>query len=163
GAVTMTVGQAEMGQGVYSGFAQILADELGADWSRVSVVSAMPHPDHNNPWFGTQMTGGSMSIRAHYDVLRKAAATAREMLVRAVEDVLRRAAATGREMLVRAAAQAWGVPPDGLRTENGFVLDPAQDRRIGFGEIAAAAAAIEPPAEPRLKDPSELTLIGKRL
>lgn len=144
GAVTMTVGQAEMGQGVYSGFAQILADELGADWSRVSVVSAMPHPDHNNPWFGTQMTGGSMSIRAHYDVLRKAAATAREMLV-------------------RAAAQAWGVPPDGLRTENGFVLDPAQDRRIGFGEIAAAAAAIEPSAEPRLKDPSELTLIGKRL
>ena len=144
GAVTMTVGQAEMGQGVYSGFAQILADELGADWSRVSVVSADPHSDHNNPWFGMQMTGGSMSIRAHYDVLRKAAATAREMLV-------------------QAAAEAWGISADGLSTEAGYVIDAAGNRRVGFGEIAAAAARMAPPAEPRLKDPDAFTLIGRRV
>ena len=90
GAVTLTIGKSEMGQGVRTSLAMILADELGADWSRISLVQAPPGPQFKN--LGT---GGSWSLGGSWKPLRQAGAAAREMLI-------------------AAAAARWNVEPRSL-------------------------------------------------
>lgn len=141
GSVTIWVGKADMGQGVRTALPMIVADELDADWSRVTSVQADAHPEK----YGRQMTVGSSSVRG------------------GAWTPLRQAGAAAREMLVAAAAARWGVPAAGCRTERGRVLHDASGRSLGYGELAAEAAALDVPAEPRLKDPSEFTLIGTRV
>ncbi len=133
----------EMGQGVMTAVPMLLAEELDADWSMISVEHAPTDPAHNNPMFGIQGTGGSTSIRAHWQPLRKAGAAARLMLV-------------------SAAAAKWKVEPATLRTDKGFVVGPA-GQRASYGSLAQAASAQPIPKDPPLKDSRDFKLLGKPL
>ncbi|HJS43917.1 MAG TPA: xanthine dehydrogenase family protein molybdopterin-binding subunit [Gemmatimonadales bacterium] len=138
GTVTVTVDKSEMGEGNHTALAMIVAEELDADWSKVKVGAL---PENPAGWSRRMSTGGSTSVRTSWDILRKAGATARTMLV-------------------TAAAQTWGVEPGACRTENGVVLHASH--RLGYGELAAKAAAIAVPENPPLKDPKDFRLLGKR-
>jgi isoquinoline 1-oxidoreductase beta subunit len=140
--VTLVMPQVEMGQGIYTAIAQILADELDADFDKVVLEHAPPDKAYNNPLFGLQATGGSTSVKAFWDPMRKAGAT-------------------GRAMLVEAAAQQLGVEPSTCRTSNSEVIHDVSGRKLGYGAIAALAATMKPAAEPKLKEAKDYTLIGK--
>jgi isoquinoline 1-oxidoreductase beta subunit len=137
GAVTLTVHRSEMGQGVRTALAMILAEELDADWASVRVEQSPA-----NAAIGNQITSGSGSVLLHYASLRQAGATARQLLV-------------------AAAARTWGVPPEECRTEPGAVVYTATGARLGYGALAGAAGRMEPASTPaKLKDPQEFRLIG---
>jgi isoquinoline 1-oxidoreductase subunit beta len=138
GGVTIFAPKIEMGQGTYTSLPMILADELGADWSGVTV---MPAP-LDEQTYGWQGAGGSTSVWESYEPLRRVAATAREMLV-------------------AAAARRFGVEASSLRTESGRVVHEASGRSAHYGELASEAAQLEPPASPRLQDPSSFRIMGK--
>jgi CO/xanthine dehydrogenase Mo-binding subunit len=141
GDVTITLARSDMGQGVRTALPMIVADELDADWSRVRVVQADAHPNR----YGRMMTVGSTSIRNGGWM------------------PLRRAGATARAMLVSAAAARLGVPAESLRTANGEVFHPTSRHSVKYGDLADAAAKLPVPEEPRLKNPSEFTLIGRSI
>ncbi len=138
GAVTLTLGKSEMGQGVRTALPMILADELGAEWSRVKIVQAMPGPD-----FKRLGTGGSGSVQGSWKPLREAAAAAREMLT-------------------SAAAKQWQVDPATCSAEKGTVVHAASGRRIEFGKLVAEATKLPVPSAPSLKSAKEFRLIGQR-
>lgn len=141
--VTVIAKHLEMGQGSYTGIATVLADELDAAWSQVRVEAAPSNPKvYANLGWGIQGTGGSSAMANSWAQLRKAGAAAREMLM-------------------RAAAGRWGVPPGTLRVEKGAVHHDASGRVATFGELASAAAELDPPDAPVLKEPADFTLIGK--
>lgn len=144
GKVTVTVGQAEMGQGVLTSLPMIVADELEVDWKDVSYEHGPAAKEFANPAFGAQITGGSASVKGFFDPLRKSAATVREMLI-------------------GAAAAQWGVAPGTLRARNGEVFDPTSRRTAKYGTLLEAAAKITPPTEPKLKDPKDFRYIGKSI
>lgn len=139
GAVTLTIQDAEMGQGVRTSQAMLLAEELEVDWQRVEVVQASPGPP-DFPNLGS--TGGSDSLEDGWEPMRKAGAAAREMLI-------------------AAAAARWAVPAAECRAENSFVLHAAGGRRLPFGELVAEAAKLELPKNPTLKPPKDFRIIGK--
>ncbi len=141
--VTVLCGSAEMGQGVLTAIPMLLAEELDADWSRVSVLQAPTDPAYRNPLFGMQATGGSSTVRAHWEPLRKAGAAAREMLV-------------------AAAAQRWQLDAATLRTAESKVIAP-DGRTLSYGALVAAAAIQPVPANPKLKDSKNFKLLGKPL
>lgn len=141
--VTVVCGSAEMGQGVLTAIPMLVAEELDADWRRVRVEQAPVDQAYANPMFGMQATGGSTTVRAHWEPLRKAGAAAREMLV-------------------AAAAAQWKLPADRLRTENSFVMAP-DGRRLAYGALVAAASKQPVPAAPKLKDDKSLRLLGQPL
>jgi isoquinoline 1-oxidoreductase subunit beta len=140
--VTLVMPQVEMGQGIYTTVGMILADELDADFDKVVLQHAPPDKAYVNPIFGVQATGGSTSVRAFWDPLRKAGASARAMLV-------------------EAAAQQWSVDPSTCRTSNSEVIHDASGRKVGYGAIAALAATMKPVDKPTLKAAKDYTLIGK--
>lgn len=143
GAVTLIMPQQEMGQGIYTSLAQLLADELDVALSQVKVEAAPPSDAlYASPKGRMQMTGGSNSIRGFYTHLRKAGAS-------------------GRAMLVQAAAQGWKVAPGACRTANGVVHHDPSGRKLGYGALASRAAALTPPKDPPLKADKDLKLIGK--
>lgn len=137
GAVTLTIGKSEMGQGVRTSLAMILADELEADWSRVRIVQASP-----GPGFKRLGTGGSFSLAGSWKTLRQAAAAAREMLI-------------------TAAAARWKVDRAACSAVNGEVVHPASKRQLKYATLVAAAAKLPVPADPPLKEASDFRLIGK--
>ncbi len=140
--VTIVNKHHEMGQGNTTGLATLLADELDADWSLVRTEYAGANVKlYANLAFGMQGTGGSSAIANSYMQYRTAGATARAMLV-------------------SAAAQAWGVPPAEIRAGDS-VLTHASGKRATYGEMAAAAAKLEPPKDPVLKTPEQFTLMGR--
>ncbi len=139
GAVTLVASRAEMGQGVRTALAMILAEELEADWKSVTVVT--PSPGERYPGM---RTGGSGSVSGYWKPLRQAGAAAREMLV-------------------AAAAEAWAVPAAECRAQSGAVIHSPTGRSLGYGELAARAAARAIPKEPRLKPESEFRLVGTRV
>jgi isoquinoline 1-oxidoreductase beta subunit len=138
GVVTFTIHRSEMGQGVRTSLAMILAEELEADWSSVRVTQA---PADRR--YGEQDTHGSLSIVECYEPLRLAGATARTMLV-------------------AAAAQIWGVDRETCQAEQGMVVHPPSDQRLSYGELVETAATLPIPAswEVTLKDPAHFRLIG---
>ena len=138
--VVVVCGSSEMGQGVLTAIPMLLAEELDADWSTVSVEQAPVDKAYNNPMFGMQATGGSTTVRAHWEPLRKAGAAAREMLV-------------------AAAAQQWQLDAASLRTAQGRVLAP-DGRALTYGALVASAATQAVPANPKLKDRKDFTLLG---
>lgn len=142
--VTVFAKHLEMGQGVYTGLATIVAEELDADWSKVRVEGAPADAKrYNNLAFGPmQGTGGSTAIANSWDQLRKAGATARAMLV-------------------SAAAQQWNVPVGEIAVSDGVVSHKASKHSARFGELVADAAKLPVPTEVKLKDPSTFKLIGK--
>ena len=142
GKVTVTVGQAEMGQGVLTSLPMIVADELEVDWKDVTYEHGPPGKEFVNPALGAQITGGSASVKGFFDPLRKSAASVREMLI-------------------GAAAAKWGVAAETLVARNGEVFDPASKRSAKYGTLLEDAAKITPPATPKLKDPKDFRYIGK--
>ena len=100
GCVLIYCGRCEMGQGISTALPSVVADEMEADWSRVTVEQAEGDQDK----YGSQATGGSASIRTMYEPMRKAGAVAREMLV-------------------AAAAKVWATSPDNCYAENHFVIN----------------------------------------
>ena len=144
GSVTVISKHLEMGQGSYTGLATIVAEELDADWTRVRVEGAPADAKRYNnlSWGPNQGTGGSSSISNSWDQLRKAGATARAMLV-------------------AAAAAQWSAPAGEITVENGVVHHAGSKRQAGFGELAAKAATLTPPAEVALKDPKTFRYVGR--
>ena len=139
--VTVIVNHSEMGQGVYTSLPMLLAEELDADWTRVGFEPAPVDPKYNHPVYGMQMTGGSSSVWSAFEQFRQAGAAARAMLI-------------------AAAAQQWNMDAANCRTDSGAVLDPS-NRKLTYGQLAAAAAKLTPPAQVALKDPKTFKLIGK--
>ena len=135
--VTLTIGRSEMGQGVRTSLAMILADELEADWTRIRLVQASPSADFND--IGT---GGSDSIRDGWKQLRKAGAAAREMLI-------------------SAAAAKWKIDRSGCTAQGGFIVDTVAGRRLSYGELVGDAARLPLPNNPPLKSANAFGLIGK--
>ena len=145
GATTLVMPQVEMGQGVYTSIPMILGEELDVDWQQVKLEHAPPSDKlYGNPFFGLQVTGNSNSIRAFWTPLRKAGASVRAMLV-------------------EAAARQFNVPASDCRTEGGAVIHAATGRRLGYGDLVAAASSITPPPDPPLKSRADFRLIGKPL
>jgi isoquinoline 1-oxidoreductase beta subunit len=145
GKTTLVMPQVEMGQGVYTAVAMILAEELDADYSQVTLQHAPPNDKlYGNPTFGLQVTGNSNSIRAFWKPLRTAGASARAMLV-------------------QAAAQQWQVEPASCTASNGQVMHADSGRKLSYGELAGTAGGQTPPKDVPLKDPKNFTLIGKPL
>ncbi|MFK8252037.1 xanthine dehydrogenase family protein molybdopterin-binding subunit [Ancylobacter terrae] len=142
--VTVLVKHLDMGQGVTTGLATIVAEELDADWSQMRAAFAPADAKlYNNLAFGPiQGTGGSTSTANSWDQLRRAGAAARQMLV-------------------AAAAAKWGVPAAGITIEKGVLKSGSHSG--SFGEFAEAAAKLPVPAEVKLKDPKDFKLIGTRL
>ena len=143
--VTVLSKHLEMGQGTYTGLATIVAEKLDADWKQMRTEGAPADAKlYANLAFGTiQGTGGSTAMANSWDQLRKAGATARAMLV-------------------SAAAEQWKVPAKEITVSKGVVSHAASGKKATFGQLAAKAATITPPAgDVPLKDPAKFTLIGK--
>jgi isoquinoline 1-oxidoreductase beta subunit len=145
GKTTLVMPQVEMGQGVYTAVAMILAEELDADFAQLTLEHAPPNDKlYGNPTFGLQVTGNSNSIRAFWKPLREAGAGARAMLV-------------------QAAAREWQVEPASCTTASGEVTHNDSGRKLAYGALALAASSQTPPKDVALKDPNNFTLIGKPL
>ncbi len=131
--------RSEMGSGSRTALPRIVADELDADWARVKIVQAI-----GDEKYGDQDTDGSHSVRSFFDTLRESGATARLMLV-------------------RAAAAQWGVPAAECATEMHSVVHKPSGKKLGYGELAAAASKLEVPKKEdvKLKARSEWRYIGK--
>jgi isoquinoline 1-oxidoreductase subunit beta len=145
GKTALVMPQVEMGQGIYTAVAMILAEELDADFSSIVLEHAPANEKlYANPAFGIQATGGSTSVRAFWKSLRAAGASARAMLV-------------------QAAAKQWEVEPASCTAANGEVIHAASGRKLGYGALAEAANTETPPKDAPLKDPKDFVLIGKPL
>ncbi|MDB5099028.1 MAG: aerobic-type carbon monoxide dehydrogenase, large subunit-like protein [Cyanobacteria bacterium RYN_339] len=143
GGVTVLVPKSEMGQGVLTSLAQIVAEELDVAWSQVRAEEAAAAKPYRLGVLG-QMTAGSDSVRGTWDPLRKAGASARTMLV-------------------EAAAESWGVSPDSCTTFEGVVSHAPTGRKAGYGELAERASRRSEPWWPKLKRASEYKIVGQRI
>lgn len=137
GDTTIYCGRCEMGQGISTALPAAVADELEADWSRVTVLQG-----DANQKYGPQATGGSRSIN--------------EML-----EPMRKAGAAGKEMLVAAAAQRWSLPAESCYAKSHTVFNRVDDRSLPYGDLVKAAASIPVPEAPVLKTKDQFRLIGK--
>jgi isoquinoline 1-oxidoreductase subunit beta len=143
--VVIRIARAEMGQGSQTGLAQLVAEELDCDWSKVT--TEIPTPGQNvarkRVW-GNFNSSGSRAIRESNEYVRKGGAAAREMLL-------------------QAAANEWKVPVSELVVAKGVITHKASNRSTTYGKVAGAAAKLEPPADVKLKDPKDWTIAGKPL
>jgi isoquinoline 1-oxidoreductase beta subunit len=144
GKVTLIMPQVEMGQGIYTTVAMILAEELSVPLDQVELLAAPPNDAlYGNPVFGIQVTGNSNSVRAFWKPLRQAGATARAMLI-------------------EAAAQQWKVPAASLRASAGAVLGSGA-ARLPYAALVGAASRVPPPKDAPLKARRDFQLIGRPL
>jgi len=143
--VVIRIARSEMGQGTLTGLAQLVAEELECDWSRVT--TEYPTPAENvarkRVW-GDYGTGGSRGIRTSHEYVRKGGAAARMMLL-------------------QAAANEWKVPVGEVSVAKGVITHKASNRTTTYGKMAEAAAKIEPPKDVPLKDPKTWTVAGQPL
>ncbi len=140
GTVTVICHRSEMGQGIRTSVAMIVADELDADWSRVKVEQALG----DEKTYGSQNTDGSRSIRDFYTALRQAGAT-------------------GRALLEAAAAKQWNVAVSEVEARDHVVVHGPSGRKLEYGELVATARDLPMPAasDIRLKRPEQFRYIGK--
>ena len=137
------IARSEMGQGTLTGLAQLVADELDADWRFVKAEYVAPEVNlANKRAWGDMSTGGSRGIRASVDYVRKGGAV-------------------GRAMLIEAAAKQWGVPAGECSAAMSVITHKPTGKRLRYGEIAAEAAKLTPPTDVKVKTPAEWTLIGR--
>lgn len=139
-SIKIILAHVEMGQGIWTTLPMLIAEELDCDWSKIKVEHAPPGQPYIHTVFGVQITGGSSSTWSEFERYRNAGATARALLI-------------------EAAAKKFSVSPSECRTEKGFVI--AGNKRASYGELAAAAAKLSPPASVKLKDPKDWKHIGK--
>ena len=140
GKVTLFCHRAEMGQGAFQAVPQIIAEELEVNLNEVEVLFAQGHPKK----YGSQVTGGSSTVRTKYKDLLKLGASAREMLI-------------------EAASKKWGVPGSDCYAEGGHVFHRPSGKKFHYGELVLDASKLEAPKEVKLKPRSEYKLIGKPL
>ncbi len=141
GEVVFTLDKAEMGQGVYTTLAMIVAEELEIDPATLKIVVAPASRVYINPLNSIQITGGSTSVSQSFDNLRKAGAMARHLLI-------------------AAAAERWKIPTERCEVQSGAVYRKGSSERFVYGELAVAAALIAPPPSVLLKPESEFNIIG---
>ena len=141
--VVIRIARSEMGQGTLTGLAQMAAEELECDWSKVTTEYPTPGTSiaRKRAW-GNFSTGGSRGIRESNEYVRKGGATARLMLV-------------------QAAANGWGVPAAECSAANSVITHKPTGRTTTYGKVAEAAAKLTPPADAPLKDPKDWKIIGK--
>ena len=143
--IVIRIARSEMGQGTLTGLAQLVAEELEANWAKVT--TEYPTPGQNlarkRAW-GNFSTGGSRGIRESHEYVRKGGATARVMLV-------------------QAAADQWKVPASECRAANSVITHTPSGRTLRYGQVVLDAAKLTPPAEVTLKDPKDWKLAGKPL
>src|SRR6266853_2465454 len=141
--VVIRIARSEMGQGTLTGLAQLVAEELECDWSKVT--TEYPTPGQNaarkRVW-GNFSTGGSRGIRDSNQYVREGGASARDMLI-------------------RAAAAGWGVEPAACSAANSVIAHKPSGRTTTYGKVAAAAAKLDPPKDIKLKDPKDWKIAGK--
>jgi len=140
GSVVLSFPKSEMGQGVLTSLAMLVAEELEVDWSKVRSEHAIA----NEARYGKWSTGGSSSVRANYDAFRRAGAAARELLI-------------------AAAAEQWHVAPGTCRAEKGVVIHEGSGRRLAYAALAERAAKLpapSEPSEPKLKPRESFRVIG---
>jgi isoquinoline 1-oxidoreductase beta subunit len=140
---TVRIARSEMGQGTFTGLAQLVADELDADWKfvRAEYVSPDENLANKRAW-GDMSTGGSRGIRGSVDYVRKGGAAARAMLI-------------------QAAAQRWNVPAEECIAAVSIITHTPSGRTLRYGEVAADAARLPVPDQVTLKTPAQWTIIGK--
>jgi isoquinoline 1-oxidoreductase beta subunit len=141
--VVIRIARSEMGQGSLTGLAQLAAEELECDWSKVT--TEYPTPGQNvarNRVWGNFSTGGSRGIRESQEYVRQGGAAARVMLI-------------------QAAAAEWGVPASECRAANSVITHVPTGRTTTYGKVAAAAGKLEPPKSVTLKDPKDWKMIGQ--
>ena len=172
GTVICGIHRAEMGQGITTTLAMLLAEELDADWNDVRFEFAPVDRDYYN--FGMLLNGqplgdptaswgaatGTWAIRQAFHALGMSMTISSSSTIDAW-DTLRPAGAAARQMLLAAAAREWGLSPGELRTEQGFVVDADNNRRLSYGDLAEMAAREKPPRSVQLKNPSLYRLIGR--
>ncbi|MCA6098278.1 xanthine dehydrogenase family protein molybdopterin-binding subunit [Bradyrhizobium australafricanum] len=143
--VVIRIARSEMGQGTLTGLAQLVAEELECDWSKVTTEYPTPGQSvaRKRAW-GDFSTGGSRGIRTSQDYVRKGGATARVMLI-------------------QAAANEWKVPASECKVSNGVITHTPSGKTTTYGKVAEAAAKLEPPADVKLMDPKDWTIAGKGL
>jgi isoquinoline 1-oxidoreductase beta subunit len=145
GQVTLVISQVEMGQGTYTSISMLIAEELEVRLNQVALQAAPADDrDYRNPLLGLQGTGGSSSVRAMWDPLRRAGAAARLMLI-------------------TAAAERWHVDPASCRAENAEVVHMPTVQRLSYGALIDLAARLPVPRNVPLKDPKDFRLIGHPL
>ncbi len=145
GLVTLIIHKVEMGQGTFTSMPMLLAEELGADLSKVKLEQAPANNElYADPLLGGQVTGGSTSVRGAWKPLREAGAMVRSVLV-------------------SAAAKQWDVDTADLQVVAGSVRHQASGRSAHFGELVDAASKMELPKNVKLKDPEQFVLIGKAM
>ncbi len=137
---TLFVGKSEMGQGIHTGLAMILAEGLDVDPQKLVIEVAGVDAAFKHPFLPAQFTGGSNSTQTLFEPLLKVGATARSMLL-------------------TACSQAWNVDVQSLRTDDGFVLDG--QRRVSYGSMAAAASRLAVPKDVALKSPQSYKYLGR--
>lgn len=143
--VVIRIARSEMGQGTLTGLAQLVAEELECDWSKVTTEFPTPGQSvaRKRAW-GDFSTGGSRGIRGSQDYVRKGGAIARMMLI-------------------QAAANEWKVPASECTAVNSVITHTPSGKSTTYGKVAEAAARLEPPADVKLKDPKDWKIAGKAL
>ncbi|KJC60870.1 aldehyde dehydrogenase [Bradyrhizobium sp. LTSPM299] len=143
--VVIRIARSEMGQGTLTGLAQLVAEELECDWSKVTTEFPTPGQSvaRKRVW-GDFSTGGSRGIRTSQDYVRKGGAAARMMLI-------------------QAAANDWKVPVSECKASNSVITHTPSGKTTTYGKVAEAAAKLEPPTDVKLKDPKDWTIAGKGL
>ena len=135
GILTVTAFRSEMGQGIRTAIAMLVAEGLDADWNSVRIEQA-PADSH----YGDQQTGGSVSVTTYYSPLLQAGATARQMLI-------------------QAAAQVWDVKPDQCASESGFVIHPDGATKLAYGDIVEAASKLDIPKGVKVRDEAQFKIL----
>jgi isoquinoline 1-oxidoreductase beta subunit len=138
GTITIWATRTEIGQGVRTSLAMVIAEELEADWSRVKVLQASTHPKFGD----LSVTGGSQTTRSTTEALRKVGAQARELLL-------------------QAAADTWGVPKGECLARSSQVQHPSSGRQLGYGDLVERAARLTPLVDPPLKAAKDFRILGK--
>jgi isoquinoline 1-oxidoreductase beta subunit len=143
--VVIRIARSEMGQGTLTGLAQLVAEELECDWSKVTTEYPTPGESlaRKRVW-KDYSTGGSRGIRDSHQYVREGGAAARDMLI-------------------RAAAAAWGVPAAECSAANSVITHKGSGRTTTYGKVAAEAANLDPPSDIKLKDPKDWKIAGKPL
>ncbi|WP_437802811.1 molybdopterin cofactor-binding domain-containing protein [Sorangium sp. So ce693] len=138
-SVTVVLAHSEMGQGIWTGLAMLIAEELECDWSKVRSEHAPAAPVYGHPALQFQMTGGSSTTNGEFERYRTVGAMAKDMLL-------------------RAAAARWKVAPAACTAANGVVTHGKD--KLTYGQLAEEAMKLAPPAKVKLKDPKDWKLIG---
>jgi isoquinoline 1-oxidoreductase beta subunit len=141
--VVIRIARSEMGQGTLTGLAQLVAEELECDWSKVTTEFPTPGQSvaRKRAW-GDFSTGGSRGIRTSQEYVRKGGATARVMLI-------------------QAAANEWKVPASECTAANSVITHTPSGKTTTYGKVVEAAAKLDPPADVKLKDPKDWKIVGK--